>query len=121
MRTNSKNNQKHLDKKWKVLTEAKKHLANNAREEINHKKTEFVCTAVGDVICFEYLKDSIKQDITNLLGGESTYNSWLIKELASTGREDEYQQDALYGYPKRQATRHAWVDWMIKEYKAKDE
>lgn len=117
MRTNNTNNQKRLDKKWKVLIEAKKYLANNANEEAKERKHEFLCLAVDRVVCFEYLKDSIKQDISKLLGGENTYNSWLMKKIGY----DEYAFDETIGYPKRQSARHAWVDWLIKEYKSKDE
>lgn len=104
-------------KKWEIIREAKKHLAKNEKDERENNKTEFVCIAVGRVKQAKG-KDTreIKQLINRLLKNECTFTCWLDKYGGVSW--EEIQKDYDKGYPKIQATRLAWMNWMQEYYKS---
>jgi len=115
---------KSLDKMWKVLQEAKKHLAWSEEDELKTGKNEFICNAISTV-CTNKDNFYITCNLTNLyriiqerLKHEITYQAWLINHKHIT--IEEYDADTAKGYPIRQLSRHVWVDSMIKEFKKKD-
>ena len=103
-------------KKWEIIQEAKKHLAKNEKDERENNKTEFVCIAVGRVKQAKG-KDirEIERLIAVLLRGKHTFLSWLL-EYGGIPSE-EFEEDQIEGYPKLQATRLAWMNWMQEYYK----
>ena len=100
-----------------LLVRAKTLLARNASEAGPLGLARFVCTAVRDASdCDD--ADGSRYDLRVLIrermGGISTLEEWL-----------EYHHGIL-GYPfsnhdeyldKMQATRHAWIDSLIEEFK----
>lgn len=118
MRSNSKSNRKHLDKKWKVLTEAKKYLAWNQTDYLKENKFEFICHAIGYVMGDEhYSADSsgLVKIVAQRLFPHDTYSNWLETQCSI-----KYWEEPNY-YNKLQFSRHNWLLHLIQEFKDKDE
>jgi len=103
-----------------VLTHAKKHLARNHDEILNTHQQKYICLAIekaarrnvritaGDVaICCDII--SSRMDRYGSLEG------W----LALHGCFDLHQPISISTKDQIQAHRHAWLDQMIAEFKAK--
>ena len=111
-----------LTKKWEILQEAKKYLAWSAKEK---NKQMGICFALDTTCCQRvpvdgFVVDEIKQIISSRLGGYLTLRGWL-GEFGNISFETLDKDFRKNSYRKLQATRHAWVDSMIAEFKAKDE
>ena len=118
MRTNNEDNQKRLDKKWKVLTEAKKHLNWEGADYLKKDKFEFICHAIGYVMEDEhYTADSsgLVEIIAQRLFPHGTYTNWLEIQCGI-----KYWEEPNH-YSKLQFSRHNWLDHLIQEFKDKDE
>lgn len=111
-----------LDKQWKVLKEAKKYLRHDPEPfywegEEKSGKFKYICHAIGYVVtgvptyvCPEKLY------VEDLLGDEYALEYWLVENDYATWDEI----DSPEGEIKMQTTRHAWIDWMIKDCKKRN-
>lgn len=108
-------------KKWEIIREAKMYLAKDHKDEYDNKKCEYVCWAIGRVKRGEFhdQKNQIYKDVESWLKGEVTYGCWLLKFGKVSHKE--YAKDDDNGYPKRQAGRLAWMNWMEEHYKSLDQ
>jgi hypothetical protein len=108
----------------KVLELAQARLARNWDEIYFGPKTEYVCHAVNDVFnrgkIQEWDKDRVKQHIARLIAPHMTLESWLEKNHGIAMKWRGYTERGVREFcTKMQETRHAWVDAMIAEFKAK--
>jgi hypothetical protein len=109
----------------KALELAKPGLARNHCEAMDDpSKTEYICYAVNDahnrgkITIDDRIR--VKGIIAERLAPYMTLESWLEEKHGITMDWKDYtQRDLTKFYDKLQATRHAWVDAMIAEFKAK--
>ena len=108
----------------KVLELAQAHLARNWGEIYYGPKTEYVCYAVNDVFnrgkIQDWDRDRVKAHIAALIYPHMTLEGWLEEEhgIAMQWRGHTERTTREF-YTKLQETRHAWVDAMIAEFRAK--
>lgn len=100
-------------KKWEVLQEAKKYLSDGS----DFGKYTFLCHAVSKVYGFDPYNlakrnTPVHHCIMQRLDGSDCLEGWLEEQGI------DYYSDANRDQ-KLQATRHAWLDSMIAEFKAK--
>lgn len=105
-------------KKSEILREAKKILWNGETRSIPFYQQKFICLAINQVPAPYFVRDGLKQWIQRDLLGSGSYatlETWLQREghrKMSNGNRN---------YRKMQATRHAWIDWMIQHWEGKGE
>ena len=103
------NNRQHLPEMIRILKEAKSLLSTGADTSLG---TRFVCIAVFETQGSAAAKNLLVEWITILLRHNgvyfSTYESWLRRVHGIDCHNDRI---------KLQASRRAWVDWMINELK----
>jgi hypothetical protein len=107
-------------KKWEIIREAKKYLTENRKDECKNNKTEFVCFAIERVI--EASQEDvieIRRFINKLLCGERAFGNWILKYGGISRKQ--YYEDYDRGFPKMQAARLAWMNWMQEHYKSLDQ
>lgn len=97
---------------------AKQFLLHSMKDAEHSNGTRFICLSLE----FAYEAGLIeieevcrcKRVVSSRLDGQPSLAQW----LQSRGHfsMDEYLADGLLGNPKLQATRHAWIDSLIKEF-----
>ncbi len=113
-----------LDKKWKVMQEVKKHVSSellSITDEYKYNQFEFICSTVSWVVnenkySHDGLAGEIRCDIDDILYPYDSLEDWLIGVHG-------IPKEVIYADNKRklQTTRKAWVEWMIRDYKSRDE
>jgi hypothetical protein len=94
----------------KIFIEAKKHLWDGERNE----GVTYICTSIDNVRggSSELQRYWAKRVINERLCGYSTAYQWLVKKVGPKSVE-------AAGPIARQKWRHAWLDQLIAEFKAK--
>lgn len=104
-----------------VLFYAKNHLADSYEDYDSVDKNMYICHAIRESLkTYRYLNVSdyirVRNIVESRLDPYTCFESWLRVnhgiDKASFPSPEEY-------FNKLQATRHAWVDSMIEEFKAK--
>lgn len=106
-----------LDRKWKILLKAKKHLAWNQADYMKQDQFEFICHAIGYVMDdehYQYDSSGLVKIIEQRLFPYDTYPRWLSEVGIEYWKEPNYLN-------KLQFSRHNWLDHLIQEFKDKDE
>ena len=107
-----------------VLEAAKKYLY-NGYEPLYGNCSLYICYAVEGVrvmdvgvtpnssLLLQLRKEDLYRYIDKLLEGHGNLGSWLLKYHPNLA------QNGLFNTVKLQATRLAWMDWMIADLKSK--
>jgi hypothetical protein len=97
----------------KILAKAKKHLWSGTRHNVPEDKFEYICH------CVEWLHDvhvadrvRVRDEIESRLTPWTSAKSWLQDKVGA----DEVDRA---GCVRLQRWRHAWLDQLIAEFKAK--
>jgi hypothetical protein len=110
-----------------ILKQTKKYLAKNylqTKDGCNNKE-RYICFAITDLLCsstdnilFDECID-VRTMIRNRLAGCASLEAWLKEKhgIKQPSGSDTLKADIEY-INKVQATRHAWIDSMIAEFKA---
>jgi len=95
----------------KILIEAKKHLWDGGRKDDG---VTYICTSIDQVRggSSELQRYKAKQVISNRLWPHGTAYEWLVAAVGPKAVE-------AAGPAARQKWRHAWLDQLIAEFKAK--
>jgi hypothetical protein len=100
----------HLPEMIRILKRAKKRLSTGRTEDYKTQsyKTPFVCNAVLETQGYFVAQNLLVEWIAAMLKHDgvchNTYERWLYAAHGINAHSDKF---------KRQASRHAWVDWMI--------
>lgn len=100
----------------KVFALAKVKLARDVENLFRREK--YICHAIDASVAVTYSdREEAKDLINERLGGCGTLESWLYDNITGAAKLDRTNRTAFLN--KVQATRHAWVDSLIAEFKAK--
>ena len=110
-------------KMWEILVEAKKYLGKtiSSKGRSEKGKTAYICYSINQVLSQAGIHGTTKSYLRLIeliharLEGCSALSTWLVHKGYCKSLEECYE----FKGSKLQATRHAWVDSMIQEFKAK--